>query len=59
MKEIAGKSRFKEDILGFSYMFDLRNIYVVNLKNGSRKNCLMKMNLQVGIFPKSRFHCTK
>ena len=35
-------------------MFDLRKIYVVTLKNKSRK----KVNSQVEIFLKSRFHCS-
>ena len=42
-------------------MFDLRKIYVVNLKNGSRKknvSCRWICNFKVEAFRKSRFHCT-
>ena len=42
-------------------MFDLRKIYVVNLKNGSRKknvSCRWICNFKVEAFLKSRFHCT-
>ena len=35
-------------------MFELRNIYVVNLKTGPPKKCLIQVNLQFDIFLK--FH---
>ena len=40
-------------------LFDLRKIYVVNLKTGCPKKCLMQVNLQVEIFLKSRVYCNK
>ena len=36
-----------------SVMFDLRNIYELNLKTS-----LMQLTLQIKIFLKSRIHCT-
>ena len=37
-------------------LFDLRNIYVLNLKTSLQKNALC---LQVELFLKSRVHCTE
>ena len=40
-------------------LFDLRKIYVVNLKTGCPKKCLMLVNLQLEIFLKSRVDFTR